>query len=79
MLILTRKTDEGIVLDHDIVIRVLSIDGERVKLGITAPESILVLREELCDADDDKHTATRIDEIARLRGSLQERRQRKAQ
>jgi sRNA-binding carbon storage regulator CsrA len=50
-----------------------------VKLGITAPESILVLREELCDADDDKHTTARIDEIARLRGSLQERRQRKAQ
>ena len=44
MVVLTRKTDEGIVLDHDIVVRVLSIDGERVKLGITAPESILVLR-----------------------------------
>lgn len=50
MLILTRKTNQGIVLNHNIVVRVLAIDGERVKLGITAPASVLVLREELCDA-----------------------------
>ena len=80
MLILTRKTDQGIVLDQDIVVRVLSIDGERVKLGITAPESILVLREELCDADEATETVSaRIDDLARLRGSLNEIRQRKAQ
>ena len=80
MLILTRKADQGIVLDHDIVVRVLSIDGERVKLGITAPESISVLREELCDADDANETAAaRIDDLARLRGSLNEIRRRKAQ
>ena len=68
------------MLDHDIVVRVLSIDGERVKLGITAPESISVLREELCDAADANETAAaRIDDLARLRGSLNEIRRRKAQ
>ena len=50
MLILTRKTNQGIVLGNEITIRVLSVDGERVKLGITAPPSVLVLREELCEA-----------------------------
>ncbi|MCZ6707621.1 MAG: carbon storage regulator [Chloroflexi bacterium] len=51
MLILTRKTEQGIVFDGGITVRVLSIEGERVKLGITAPDSVLVLREELCRPD----------------------------
>ena len=47
MLILTRKTEQGIVIDGHTIVRVLSIDGDRVKLGIEAPASIVVLREEL--------------------------------
>lgn len=47
MLILTRKTEQGIIIDGDIVIRVLAVDGERVKIGIDAPKSVAVLREEL--------------------------------
>ncbi|MEX2032152.1 MAG: carbon storage regulator [Dehalococcoidia bacterium] len=47
MLILTRKAEQGIVIDGKVVIRLLSIDGERVKIGIEAPRSVSVLREEL--------------------------------
>jgi carbon storage regulator len=47
MLILTRKAEQGIVIDGRVVIRLLSIEGERVKIGIEAPRSISVLREEL--------------------------------
>ncbi len=47
MLILTRKVEQGIVINNDVIVRVLSIDGERVKIGIDAPRSISVLREEL--------------------------------
>jgi len=47
VLILTRKVEQGIVIDGNVVIRVLSIDGERVKIGVDAPRSIGVLREEL--------------------------------
>lgn len=47
MLILTRKSEQGIVIAGDVTVRVLSVDGERVKLGIDAPRSISVLREEL--------------------------------
>lgn len=47
MLILTRKAEQGIVIDGRIAVRVLAVDGERVKLGIEAPEQITVLREEL--------------------------------
>ncbi len=50
MLILTRKVDQGIVIHDTVVVRVLGIDGERVKLGVTAPSDVLVLRDELCQA-----------------------------
>ena len=47
MLILTRKTSQGIVLSGNVIVRILAVDGERVKLGIDAPRSVQVLREEL--------------------------------
>ncbi|MFA7250120.1 MAG: carbon storage regulator CsrA [Dehalococcoidia bacterium] len=47
MLILTRKAEQGIVIDGNVVLRVLAVDGERVKIGVEAPRSITVLREEL--------------------------------
>lgn len=49
MLILTRKTDEAIVISDNITITVLEISGERVKLGIVAPKEITILRQELRD------------------------------
>ena len=51
MLILTRKAEQGIVIDHVTTVRILSIDGDRVKLGIDAPTSVPVLREELVGLD----------------------------
>lgn len=50
MLILTRKANEGILVGDDIKITVVSIEGGRVKLGITAPRNISVIREEVVDA-----------------------------
>lgn len=47
MLILTRKAEQGIIIGGDVVLRILSVDGERVKIGVEAPRSITVLREEL--------------------------------
>jgi carbon storage regulator len=47
VLILTRKAEQGIVINGNVVLRVLSVDGERVKIGVEAPRSITVLREEL--------------------------------
>ena len=47
MLILTRKPDQSIIIDDEIVITVLAVEGDRVKLGITAPRHIAVLREEV--------------------------------
>jgi carbon storage regulator len=51
MLILTRKIDQAIVIQGNILVRVLGIERDRVKLGIAAAEDIIILREELCQGD----------------------------
>ena len=55
MLILTRKIDQAIVIQGNILVRVLGIERDRVKLGIAADESIIILREELCQGDPPKN------------------------
>ncbi len=47
MLVLSRKTDEAIVVGENIKITVLGIDGDKVKLGVEAPISLRIFREEL--------------------------------
>lgn len=47
MLVLSRKIDEKIVIDSNIVITVLSVSGEKVKIGIDAPKNVSVNREEV--------------------------------
>ena len=51
MLILTRKIDQGIVISGNIYVRVLGVERDRVKIGISAPTEITVLREELLASD----------------------------
>jgi carbon storage regulator len=47
VLVLSRKCEQSLLLGDDIVVTVLSIDGDRVKLGISAPRSVTVMREEI--------------------------------
>ena len=47
MLILTRKPDQSIIINGDIVITVLAVEGDRVKLGIRAPAHVTVLCDEV--------------------------------
>ena len=47
MLILRRKKEESIILDDEIEVKVLAIEGGRVKLGIEAPEEIDIQRKEI--------------------------------
>ena len=50
MLVLTRRTEESVVIGGNIVITVLGVEGEKVKLGIDAPREVTILRSELLDA-----------------------------
>jgi len=56
MLILTRREGEEIVINNNIILKVLSIDGARVKLGIEAPRDVPIRRAELEDEqpEDDR-------------------------
>lgn len=47
MLVLSRRVGEKIEIGKDIVIEVLKLPGGRVKLGITAPAHLRVVRSEL--------------------------------
>jgi carbon storage regulator len=47
MLVLTRKSDEGVRIGEDIKITVVEIKGNQVRLGIEAPVSIPVYRNEV--------------------------------
>lgn len=47
MLVLSRKVDQSLQLGPDITLTVLAIDGDRVKIGIDAPRTVPVLRQEL--------------------------------
>lgn len=47
MLILVRKAQQGIWIEGNIWVKVLSVERDRVKLGITAPGDVKVMRQEL--------------------------------
>lgn len=47
MLVLSRKKDESIMIGDQIELKILSIDGDQVKLGIIAPKSVKVHRSEV--------------------------------
>jgi carbon storage regulator len=47
MLVLTRKSNQSIMIGDDIEISVLAIMGEKVRIGITAPREVPVFRTEV--------------------------------
>ena len=47
MLVLSRKSNESIVIDGKIKVMIVAIQGHSVKLGIDAPSSVLVNRSEV--------------------------------
>jgi carbon storage regulator len=49
VLVLTRKLNEALKIGDDVTVTVLSIDGDRIRLGIEAPEEIRIVRKELLE------------------------------
>jgi carbon storage regulator len=50
MLVLSRKKNEVIIIGDNIVVTVVSIQGDKVRLGIEAPKDVSVHRREVYDA-----------------------------
>ena len=49
MLVLSRKAGERILIGEDVVINIVRIGPNTVKIGIEAPKSVNIIREELCE------------------------------
>lgn len=47
MLVLTRRANQSIMIGHEIVVTVLEVRGDQVRIGINAPRSVDVHREEV--------------------------------
>lgn len=50
MLVLSRHRDESIMIGDDVVVTIVDIRGDKVRLGIDAPKSIPVHRQEVYEA-----------------------------
>ena len=69
MLVLSRKKNESIVINNDITIVVVEIRGDKVRLGVEAPKSVPVHRQEVQHAishnpDGGQFTAKHADKVA---------------
>jgi carbon storage regulator len=47
MLVLTRRAGEEIVIGGSVRVKVLAVQGDRIRLGVTAPDSVVVNRQEV--------------------------------
>jgi carbon storage regulator len=59
MLVLTRKSNQSVMIGDDIEVTVLSIIGEKVRIGIQAPREIPVFRKEVYLEIQQQNVATR--------------------
>ncbi len=57
MLVLTRRSNQSIVIGTDVVITVLEIHGDSVRIGVEAPRSIQVHRSEVFEAVQEANRA----------------------
>jgi carbon storage regulator len=55
MLVLSRQRDESIVIGDNVVVTIVDIRGDKVRLGIQAPEEVPVHRQEVYEAIQREH------------------------
>ena len=57
MLVLSRKKSESIMIGDHVEVKILSVEGDQVKLGIVAPKSVKVHRSEVFEAIQQQNKA----------------------
>ncbi len=61
MLILTRRSGETVHIGDDVVVTVLAVKGNQVRIGINAPRSVAVDREEIFERKRSESAARQLD------------------
>ena len=49
MLVLTRKVGQALVINKDILVTVVRVEGDHIRIGIQAPKNVSILRKELVE------------------------------
>jgi carbon storage regulator len=62
MLVLTRKPGQSIMIGDGVEVQVLSVAGEKVRLGITAPRDVSIFRNEVYDRIESENAGREEDE-----------------
>ena len=57
MLVLTRKVGEQIVIDGNIIVTVTAVDGNKVRIGVSAPPKVRIDRAEIHQARNEFNRA----------------------
>lgn len=52
MLVITRRVDEAVQIGNEIAVRIVEVDGSRIRLGIDAPGDVSIRRIEIESCDD---------------------------
>ena len=47
MLVLSRKVGQSIIIGNNIHVKIVEVRGQQVRLGVEAPESVSIIREEI--------------------------------
>jgi carbon storage regulator len=66
MLILSRKTNEKIMIGEDISVTVIEIRGDQIRIGVDAPKHIKVYRQEVYDSIKAENEAAATAQIGKL-------------
>ena len=72
MLVLTRKTNQSIMIGDEIEVTVLAVSRDKIRLGITAPKDVPVYRKEVYLSIKGEGQGTDGDASASVKGALEE-------
>jgi carbon storage regulator len=70
MLVLTRKTNQSIMIGDDVEVTVLAVSRDKIRLGITAPRDVPVFRKEVYLSIKDEQMAAKSGASNRLEEAL---------
>lgn len=55
MLVISRKKGESVLIGEDVEVKVVGLDGNNIKLAISAPKNVSILRKEIYDRVKDEN------------------------